>query len=512
MKYGRLVTLGLLSLLALLIGCNSMQTSSAILRYQQSEYEIAESLCVEALELNPNDGEAYFYRALSQSMLEEYRDAYENFKKAAELKPERAEQAEANIRSNWTKLYNEGISYTNEENYETAISFFEQATQANPEEPKGYSNLARTYLLQAEKYRKIEPLMYQELMEEGLNMLNTALPLETDPQAQEETAKLLCTVLGHLYVFPGQEDEEREPYLTRYREVTREFPDYYSTHEAFGFILYEDAVEKKINSFYPFAGQALSKAAELREAAYKKAEEAGDLEAMDETLSPETPMYAGMAFMAAEMFEEASLNFEKALTLNPNDAQLWYYKEYCDYKSGNFEEAIRAARTLEESFESTDAEVYKILAFTYKDLAVAADETGDKQSFLDNRTQYENAYRSYATYKGLPDDTPPLLLSKAEQAEQERRDNALFEKDGIAVITAKISGRFVKGTLLNKRANSVDYIELSIDLLDDSGEVIDTAFAEFEQVESGKEVTFSAFFVAEPGDVAGFEVTDLTLE
>jgi tetratricopeptide (TPR) repeat protein len=512
MKYGRFFSVGLLGLLALIIGCNSMQTSSAILRYQQSEFEIAESLCVEALELNPEDGEAYFYMALSQSMLEDYRSAYDNFRKAAELKPERAEQAETNIQSNWTKVFNEGISYTNDENYEMAEEFFTQATEANPEEARGYSNLARAYLLKAEKFKKIDQFEYQGLLQQGLENLDIALDLETEPEAQEETAKMLCSVLANLYVIPGQEDVEREPYLTRYREVTAELPDVYSTHEIFGLKLYDVAAEKNQQSFFPFAGQALSEAATIRERKFKEAEAIGDIEAMDEHMSIEAPKYAGLAFMAAELYPEATVNFTKALDLNATDSELWYYKEFCEYKSGDLDAAIASAKMLEETFETTDAKVFQIMANAYKDKAVAADEGGDKQGFLDNRTFYEDAFRAYATYKGLADDTPPLLMSIEEQAEEERRANALYEKDDVAIITADLDGRFVKGILLNKREDPIDFIELSIDLLDEMGEIIDNAFAEFELVEAGQEIEFSAFFVAEPEEVAGFEVTDLTIE
>ena len=97
MRYGTVLTAVMMLALALAIGCNSMQTSSAILRYQQGEFEMADSLCREALKVNPNDGEAYFYLALSQSMMQRYDEAYVNFKKAAELKPKRSEMAQQNI-------------------------------------------------------------------------------------------------------------------------------------------------------------------------------------------------------------------------------------------------------------------------------------------------------------------------------------------------------------------------------------------------------------------------------
>ncbi|MCB1163658.1 tetratricopeptide repeat protein, partial [bacterium] len=109
MRQYHVLTVALLGLVALAIGCNSMQTSSAILRYQQGEFEMADSLCGEALRVNPEDGEAYFYRALSQSMLQHYDKAYENFRKAAELKPDRAEMAQQNIEHNFSEVYNNGV-------------------------------------------------------------------------------------------------------------------------------------------------------------------------------------------------------------------------------------------------------------------------------------------------------------------------------------------------------------------------------------------------------------------
>lgn len=508
MKFGNLFTVSLLGLLALVIGCNSMQTSSAILRYQQGEFEIAESLCVDALKVNPEDGEAYFYRALSQSQLQKFSEAYENFMKAGELKPDRKEMAELNIEKNWRDVYNEGVSYSRDENFEMAIEFFDLATQANPVNPKGYSNLAKAYLAKGEKFKKIDRQEYIYLLQLALENLELALPLETEDDSKEVTAVLMATVLGNLYV--GSPEEEREPYLTRYREITGDLPDYYSTHEAFGYILYEEA--QKNRSFYPFAGQALSQAAKLRDEQYKVAEAAEDLELMGELKEVDPSMFAGISFMTAELFSDASENFEMALAINPNDSQLWYYKEYCDYQNKNYDEAIRAATRLQEDFQSTDPEVFKILFLSHKDMAVAADEAGDRDSFLQNRTHYEDAYRTFATYKGMADTEPPILRSIAEKKAQERVENALFEKDEIAIISAWMDGRFINGTILNKREDMAEYIEISIDMLDEDGEVIDTAFAELEELEPGKEVKFSAFFSAEPDEVAGFEITEISVE
>lgn len=497
MRYGKALTATLLGLLAFLIGCNSMQTSSAILRYQQGEYEMADSLAREALKINPNDGEAYFYLALSQSKLQNYEDAYKNFRKAAELKPDRAVMAEQNIESNFASAFNEGVDAANQDATELAIEWFTIATEANPENPLGYTNLAKAYWSKAERIQQIDREEYKELADQAIENFEQGLALETDPERREETAVLLANVLGHLYV--NALGDEGEQYLTKYRDFTSELPDFYGPHEAFGAVLFDKGLsqlerrlqESTYHDNFVYAGEAYAKATDLRES-------------MDQ-IEADPPRLAGTAYMYAKMYEEAANYLNKAVQINPNDQQAWYFLEFSHYQAGDYDAAINAGVFLDETIRTTEPDVFQILYSAYRDKALACDKAGDNECFEENRILYEDAFVKYATYKGLPDTTPPRLVTQAERERQEKIEQAIYDQEGIAVLRGRIDDRFVKGTLINKTGEELAYIELNINLLDATGEVVGEALGVLEMVPPEREVSFSAPFFE--SDVESFEIT-----
>ncbi len=502
MRQRHVLMVALLGLLAFVFGCNSMQTSSAILRYQQGEFENADSLCGEAIRVNPDDGEAYFYRALSQSMLRNYASAYTNFRKAAELKPDRAVMAQQNIDHNFAEVFNNGVDAANRDETELAIEYFTTATQANPDNPAGYTNLAKAYWTKAEKLRdyakedfKTNALLAVENFEIGLGK-------EADGEKRVETARALAAVLGSLYI--ETDEDAREPYLTKYREFTNALGQVFGPHEAFGRVLFDKAEDMRANKrkeelyrdFYTYGGEAYGKAADIRR----------DLGETDVDI----PLFAGIAYLNAEMFAEAAKYLNMTVQLDPNLEQAWFYMEFSYYKAGKLDDAIKAGLFIDETLGSTDPQVFQILWQCYRDKAVAADEADDSAGFLENRRLYEDAYITWATYKGSSDVTPTPLLSKAEQAKEEKISQAIFEKGGIAVLEARVAGRFIKGTLLNKGTSTVEYIEISISLKDAAGQSVGDAFTELESLKPGVQRSFSAAFIQE--DVAGFSITDIITE
>ncbi len=505
MRNAQLLTVTLLALLALVMGCNSMQTSSAILRYQQGEFDMADSLCGEALKINPDDGEAYFYRAMSQSMLQEYAEAYKNFRKAAELKPDRAEMAQANIESNFAAAFNEGITAISNGENERAVLEFTVATQANPDNPLGYSNLAKAHWAKAENLRGYAEMKADFIQSAGLALDNFEIGLdkETEVEKRIETAQAMGMVLGALYL--EVDKEEREPHLTKYREFTSDLDNMYQPHESFASGLFDVAEDMRTSKrrpdryvdFYTFAGEGYGKAADMRSATGN--EDNGTI-----------PLYAGIAYLNAEMYIEAANYLNMAVQLDPNMEQAWFYMEFSYYKSENYDEAIKAARFIDETLGSTDPQVFQILFQCYRAKAIAADEAGDEAAFLENRTAYEDAYITFATYKGLADVTPPYLASKKEQAAQEKVDAAIFEQDGIAILSGEIDGRFFRGVILNKTEDTVDYVELTIDLKDVAGESVGETFAEIENLVPGEQLTFKAAFIQK--DVEDFEIMELIAE
>ncbi len=503
MRQGHVLTVGLFALIALVMGCNSMQTSSAILRFQQGEFDMADSLCREALKVNPDDGEAYFYMALSQSMLDNYKDAYFNFKKAAELKPDRAEIAQANIESNFVKAYNSGVESAKGERAEDAIEYFTTATEADPENTLGYTNLAKAYWAKAENLKQLGTEYFIENGTLALENFEIGLSKDDDPERINATAQAMASVLGHLYV-NADDKETREPYLTKYRNFTSELPDLYAPHESFASVLYDKAEDLKaarrqmerFKDFYIYAGEGYAKAADLRKSI---GEDLVDI-----------PLFAGIAYLNAEMFEESARYLDSAVKMDPNLDQAWFFLQYCRFQTKNYDECIKAGKFQDETLGSTDPQVFQLIWQSYREKAIAADLAGDSEGWIEFKRFYEDFYIKYATYKASGDTTPPPLLSQKEQEEQDRKDNALFTEGDVAVIEASIRGKFIRGIILNKGEESLEYIEIHIDLLDTDGEVITSTMAEVEDLEAGVEVQFDAAFIDE--DVDDFEITELIAE
>jgi tetratricopeptide (TPR) repeat protein len=123
-------------------GCQSVATTSAKLRNQEGNYELAIKLAQEAIEKNPKDAEAHFQLGVSYSYLDSVALAYQHFMKAKELDPEKAADADNNIQSNFAKHYKLGQSSFNRQDMKTAVNEFELATKANPTQAVAYYNLA----------------------------------------------------------------------------------------------------------------------------------------------------------------------------------------------------------------------------------------------------------------------------------------------------------------------------------------------------------------------------------
>ena len=118
-------------------GCQSVATTSAKLRNQEGNYELAIKLAQEAVAKNPKDAEAHFQLGVSYSYLDSVALAYEHFMKAKELDPEKAADVDNNIQSNFAKHYKLGQSSFNRAGLKTAASEFELATKANPTQVGG---------------------------------------------------------------------------------------------------------------------------------------------------------------------------------------------------------------------------------------------------------------------------------------------------------------------------------------------------------------------------------------
>jgi Flp pilus assembly protein TadD len=156
----RLVSILLLLALGAVVasmGCKSVATTSAILRNQEGNYDLAIQLCKEALQANPNDAEAHFQLGFAYSHLDSVELAYQHFMKSAELDPKKQRDAGDNIQSNFAKHYKLGQNAFNRADYRTATTEFELATKADPRQAIGHYNLGSAYFARTTKSRSQPP-------------------------------------------------------------------------------------------------------------------------------------------------------------------------------------------------------------------------------------------------------------------------------------------------------------------------------------------------------------------
>ncbi len=84
-------------------------TGRAMQAYCDGEWAKAEILCGERIRQAPDDGEAFFYLAMTYSMTHRYREAKGAFLHAMILDPARAQYAKSNIESNFAMVFNKAI-------------------------------------------------------------------------------------------------------------------------------------------------------------------------------------------------------------------------------------------------------------------------------------------------------------------------------------------------------------------------------------------------------------------
>ena len=128
-------------------GCQSVATTSAMLRNQEGNFELAIGLAKQGIQENPRDAEAYFQLGIAYSNLDSVALAYENFTTAKELDPgpKRKENADNNIKHNYSKHYNSGQAAFQDHDLQAASAEFTLATQADPRQSVAYYNLGVAY-------------------------------------------------------------------------------------------------------------------------------------------------------------------------------------------------------------------------------------------------------------------------------------------------------------------------------------------------------------------------------
>jgi len=334
-----------------LAACQSVSTTSAKLRNQEGNYELAIDLAKQGIAENPKDAEAYFQLGISYSNLDSVSLAYDNFVKATELDPKKKKDAENNIQHNFAKHYKLGQSAFKREDYETAAEEFKLATRADPTQSIGYYNLGVSY---SRLGREIDPKYYDQAIVQLDKVLEMSNPSESHYiNALEVEGKALAAT--------GREDEARE----RFERLIEEDPTSYEVIENIGMDLLTAENWKGAAIFLEMAADARSKIdAEdftlyynIGVANYSMREE--DLSRVDDAImyyekaldvqpdEPQTIFNIVVAYVSKEDWREAIQWGEKYVSVSPDDPRGWQLLARCYSETGDRDKAREALRRFE---------------------------------------------------------------------------------------------------------------------------------------------------------------------
>lgn len=317
-------------------GCQSVATTSAKLRNQEGNYDLAIELANQALAQNPNDAEAYFQLGVSYSHLDSVGIAYENFMKSTELDPRKEQMANDNIKHNYAKHYNLGQKAFGRSEYTVSAKEFKLASLADPREAIGFYNLGVSYARLGEE----DPSYY----EKSIAALDKVLELATPSDRHYvEGLKTMGRVLAEV----GRVEEA----ITKFNRLVEEDPTNYGIIESLGSDRMENEDWKGAAIFLDLAAQARSKiGADDFNVFY-------NLGVVNYKLRDTDP----------EAAERAIEYYKKALELNPDEPQTILNMVFAFYGSEDWRNCTQWGERY-VSLEPDGERGWQILSIAYKEL------------------------------------------------------------------------------------------------------------------------------------------------
>ncbi len=333
-------------------GCQSVATTSAKLRNQEGNYELAIDLARQALADNPNDAEAYFQLGVSYSFLDSVAYAYDNFVKAMELDPKKKKDAENNIQHNFAKHYKLGQSAYKREDFQTATEEFVLAVSADPTQAVGYYNLGVSYYSLA---KEIDEKYYEDAIE----ALDKVLELSNPSEANYVNS---LSFAGKALAAAGREDEARE----RFERLIEEDPTSFAVIETIGNDLLTQKQWKGAAIFLEMSAEARSKIGaedfnlyyNIGVAHYSMRDEDPDEvrkaimfyeRALDlQEDEPQTIFNIVVAYISIEDWYGAIEWSEKYASIKPDDYRGWQLLARCYSEIGEKDKAREAMQRFEE--------------------------------------------------------------------------------------------------------------------------------------------------------------------
>lgn len=332
------------------LGCQSMATTSAKLRNQEGNYELAIKLAKEALAKDSKDAEAHFQLGVSYSYLDSVALAYEHFMTAKKLDEEKTADVDNNIQSNFAKHYKLGQSSFNRQDMKTAAVEFELATKANPTQAVAYYNLAVAY----QRLAMADSTLHVKSLAAADKVLELSNPTES------HYIKAL-QVAGHELVALHREDEAAK----RFKRLIEEDPGSFRVIEDIGTAELEQRSYKSAAVFLKLAAEARSKVdAEDAKVYYNIGVSLYNLRKED-----------------SSRIDEAITYYQKALNITPDDTDT-VFNILVAYAAK--EDWSNSAQWGEKyvAINPADANGWKLLARSY-------DELGEKDKYAEAIKRYE---------------------------------------------------------------------------------------------------------------------------
>jgi tetratricopeptide (TPR) repeat protein len=344
-KSTAIVAIVVVSLFAI-YGCKSVETTSAVLHNEHGQYDKAIEMSKKALEKNPKDAEAHFQLGVSYSYTGDMANAYTEFKTAAKLNPSKAADCETDIKSNWAKHFNNGLSEVQAENLAGGAHEFELTTQADPRQVKGWLNLAKVYYSLAQNDTTYLPKAYETV--------DTLLAKTTD---KDESYANVLTLSGAIMVKRGMSDDAQKIFEklllvdpATFEDVERAANTYLAKRDwATGATFLQMAMDarKKANaedfeSYYNlgavyFNGKNCPKAIEMYLAALELDQE-----------NKQGNYGILLAYYSCEMYDDAVLQGQKYTEKNADDPNGWRILSLAYSKKGMKLKAEEAAKKFQE--------------------------------------------------------------------------------------------------------------------------------------------------------------------
>lgn len=263
--------------------------------YNNADYEGAEKIYLELIELNKNFVDAYVNLARVYVRLNNLTEAAKYYRKAIEMRPEN-EDYQKEFAALIKRYLVEGNQLMQRKSYSAALEKFDQAIRLNPKDHMAY-------------YFKAVVYMEEKNLEEALQAVNESIELDdTYPKAH--------LVKGKIYMM----QRNIEAALAAFNKATKLDSEYLDAWNNIGYLYYHI---KEYDKAIP---------------AYKKVID----------LRPEYPtsyMNLGTIYIEKEKYSEAIKMLTKAATINPSDHTTWYRLSQAYNAEGKCEQAKSAAQT-----------------------------------------------------------------------------------------------------------------------------------------------------------------------